>query len=203
VSKVRPSKPPPHPDPPADLFSRDLPIRPISTDWFRIHKIDNDPIFFGKTADNRFDDPQSEFGVLYLGEDASCAFIEVFGHATGIKFVTSQELGQRALARIAAQKPLSLVDLTANGLAQLGADARLCDGDYRVSQRWSRGFWSHPSGPDGILYRSRHDPAKTCAALIDRIIGQVHAATTSPLLSPENEALLSDILDHYGFGKIL
>ena len=37
------------------------------------------PIFFGRTRQNRFDDPLGEFGVLYAAEDAYGAFAETFG----------------------------------------------------------------------------------------------------------------------------
>ena len=37
-----------------------------------------------------------------------------------------------------------------------------------IAQRWSRALWEHPQQPDGIIYRSRHDPSKVCAALFDR-----------------------------------
>ncbi len=80
---------------------------------------------FGRSGDNRFDAPDGEFGVLYAGKDERCAFIEVFGHATGMRFVEQSELAARGLARIAPRRPLRLVNLTGEGLARLGADARL------------------------------------------------------------------------------
>jgi RES domain len=58
--------------------------------------------------------------------------------------------------------------LTGPGLAQLGADERLCAGDYTIAQRWSTAFLHHPQKPDGLYYRSRHDPQRACAALYPR-----------------------------------
>jgi hypothetical protein len=41
-------------------------------------------LHFGSAAVSRFDDPQREFGVLYVAEDIWCAFVETFGQETGI-----------------------------------------------------------------------------------------------------------------------
>jgi hypothetical protein len=82
--------------------------------------------------------------------------------------VSLADLQMRGLARIRFRRPLRLVDLTGPGLHRLQADARLTTGDYAVAQRWSQALLRHPDGRDGILYRSRHDPPRLCAALFER-----------------------------------
>lgn len=121
----------PHADPPADFDKRPLPFTVLRRrhPWYRIHALKFGPIFFGRSGNNRFDAPAGEFGVLYVAKDERGAFIETFGHATGVQFVDSAELAARGLARIEVSRPLHFVDLTSHGLARLGADARLTVGE--------------------------------------------------------------------------
>jgi hypothetical protein len=81
-----------HPEPSASF--RLLVVR-VSWVWCRIHLLKHDPIRFGREPRNRFDGPAGEFGVLYVAKDEHGAFIETFGHATGVRFVTEKELGAR------------------------------------------------------------------------------------------------------------
>jgi hypothetical protein len=176
----------------------------VAHPWARIHDARFGPIWYGKAASNRFDAPAGEFGVLYLAKDAHGAFIETFGHDTGrVPFVTESELRARGLAWVAAKRPLNLVDLRGEGLARLGADAEMTSGgDYGLSRRWARAIHDHPRAPDGILYRARHDPARTCAALFERADAGLTAKRVGSLLDPKNRKLLGDILDTYGYGLV-
>jgi hypothetical protein len=118
--------------------------------WYRVHQLSLTPVFFGKKGGSRFDAPAGEFGVLYVGRDAHCAFIETFGHATGVRSVTTGELAARGMAVITCSRPLRLLDLTGKGLARIGADARLTSSDdYGLSHRWSKAIHDHRSRPDG------------------------------------------------------
>lgn len=193
----------PHPDPPSDLAARTLPVRSTRRAWFRIHRLVFGPLFFGRSGDNRFDAPAGEFGVLYVGADAHCAFIETFGHATGVRVVDRQELALRGLARVIPQRPLRLVDLTSDGLARLGADARLTAGEsYEPPHRWALAIHEHPKKPDGLLYTARHDPARICAALFDRAEPVLRVASLGSLGDPAHDALVGRILDTYDFGLV-
>jgi len=192
-----------HPDPPPDLHQREIPLIDIDQAWFRIHRVDRDPIHFGREAQWRFDSPDRSYGVVYLAVDEHAAFIETFGHVTGVNSVTVSSLSGRHLARIDPARPLRLVDLVSSGgLARLGADARLCTGSYQVSRRWSRALHDHPSRPDGIRYPCRHDPARSAGAVFDHVTGHLSAHRLGSLLTIENGTLLGKILDHYGFGLI-
>ena len=192
-----------HPEPPDDFASVRLMIRPFARTWWRIHRAENDPIYFGRTGRNRFDTPEAEFGVLYLGADTHCSFIETFGHATGVRFVTEAELRARELSAVAASRPLRLVDMRSNGLARMGADAALTSGlDYGVAQRWARAIHAHPRQPDGLLCRARHDPKRLSAAIFDRAANIVSAKRVGSLLAPQHATLLADILDTYRFGLV-
>ena len=160
--------------PPEDLDERELTIVEERGPWMRMHRVDLDPIFFGKSGDGRFDDPEGEYGVLYAAEDAFGAFVESFGRAPGRNIVSWQSLRDRPLSRMgmaATGASLRLVDLTGTGLARIGATADLTSGFYRAAQRWSRTLHEHPSEPDGLLYRLKHDPSRKGVAIFERSKG--------------------------------
>jgi hypothetical protein len=58
------------------------------------------------------------------------------------------------------------------------------------------------SKPDGIYYRSRHDPARMASALFDHCEASVAVAETLGAWAHQ-PALLGEILDHYAFGTDL
>jgi hypothetical protein len=161
-------------------------------------------LFFGSTGDNRFDAPSGEYGVLYLGDSPHCAFAETYGRLEQATYpiISIEELRRRRLSFVQFDRELRVVDLTGPGLAKLRADNRLCDGDYRIAQRWSRALWSHPEQPDGLRYRSRHDPSRLCLALFDRVESVVVSTDQGSLGDPSVRELLAQILDTYGFGLI-
>ena len=158
---------------------------------WRIHRAVHEPLFFGKGAKNRFDAPEGEFGVLYAGMDAHCAFIETFGHSTGIRVVTAAELDVRELSLLRASRSLRLVDLRAEGLARMGADAELTSGpDYPLAQ------------PDGLIYLARHDPSRSSVALFERVAPLLTSERLGAPTGPSQTKRLGDILDTYRFGLL-
>ena len=190
--------------PPDDLGERELPIVEGRGPWLRMHPIDYDPVFFGKTGRGRFDDPEGEYGVLYAAEDAFGAFVESFGRAPGRNIVSWQKLRSRPLSRIGPAETdasLRLVDLTGAGLARLGATAVVSSGPYTAAQRWSRALYEHPGRPDGLLYRLKYDPSRKGVAVFERAAG-MGSEFFGTLIAPEHAKLLSAILDEYGFGLI-
>ena len=171
--------------------------------WFRSHPAGKEPLYFGRSGRNRFDAPEGEFGTLYVGQDEHCVFVETFGHKTGAAdFVTVAALRNRELSRIEPKRSLRLVDLTGSGLARIRSDARLTTGSIAVSQRWALAFRDHPDRPDGIYYRSRHDPDRFCAALFDRTFGILESTSLGAFADASNRDLLADILNTYELGLI-
>jgi len=214
------SAPGPHPDPPTGFSSTTLPFGSKSVHrevreaakgpWYRFHATGLEALHFGRRRTFRFDDPRGKFGVLYAAADEHGAFIETFGQSLhagkpvrGFRFVSDLDLEGRALACIRARRRLRLVDLTGEGLPRIGADERLCAGDYRVAQRWSRAIHAHPSCPDGILYRARRDPSRISAALFDRALPRLAVTPLSTLMDAENRALRDRILATYRLGLLL
>jgi len=190
--------------PPADLPSRAPQIH-VSTEtdiWYRSHSMDKGPLFFGKTMTQRWDAPAGEFGVLYLGSDEFCAFMESIGRSVlRTRLVPRTLVRQKGVSRVRFTRSLRLIDLVSSGgLARIGADGSLSSGrGYKNSQRWSKALRDHPEKPDGIYYRSRHDPSRSACALYD------HCASAVEVVGParswnDDPVLLGRILDHYDLG---
>lgn len=194
--------PGPHPLPPDTLADYSLPMIALTGPWIRFHRCQRDPLHFGRTGDNRFDAPGGEFGVLYVARDAHAAFIETFGQVIDIRAITRIELDNRCLSWIDATRPLRVVDLTGPGLARLGADERLASGRYAEAQVWSLARWQHPARPDGIFYRSRHDPSHFSLGLFDRVAANLRVVARQRLSDPAGATLLADIRDTHGFTVI-
>lgn len=194
-----------HPEPPGDLYARSPLLRTVTpgTIFARIHSRSKGPLFFGKTGGDRFDAPDGSFGVLYVAFDEYCAFIETFGHDTGIRVVTRRALEQRHLSYLEVTEPLRLLDLsTSGGLTRIGADARLLSGSHAIAQRWSTALRNHPSKPAGLVYPARHDTARNACALFDLSDSVLRVTNAGSLLEPQHTLLLAAILNTYDFGLI-
>ena len=194
-----------HPEPPSDLTSREPLVAemPVGVMLFRLHAKGKCPLFFGRTRGNRFDSPDSSYGVLYAGLDEYCAFIETYGQTTGIRRVTESALDGRHLAHLELLRPMKLIDLSnSGGLARVGADSRLFSGSHAVAQRWSAALRGHPSKPDGILYPARHDAARNACAIYECPSSVFKLHSKGSLLEHQHAALLGAILDCYGFALI-
>jgi hypothetical protein len=194
-----PSFPGPHPEPPDDLSHRTLPVRTITQPWFRIHTMTHDPLYFGTRGTNRFDAPDRTFGVLYAAEDAHCAFVEVFGQPTPVRILDRAALAHRGLAVLRTLRLLILVDRSGEGLARIGADARLIAGEHAIAQRWSWSIYHHAEQLDGIICRARHDPSRRSVAIFDRAAAFIELESSASLLDAANAVMLGRILDHYGY----
>lgn len=200
MAQPEPRPPGPHPEPPADLDQRPLPLLHTTQAWLRVHRLEYEPLFFGRTGRYRFDAPAGEYGVLYAAGDAHCAFIETLGHNLDVRIIDLRDLRARGLTLLEVSRPLRLVDLTGPGLARLGADGRLTTGDYTVAQRWALALWRHPDRPDGLVYRSRLDPSRLGAAIYDRTADALTAVRLGGPADPTHARLLAVLLETYGFG---
>jgi hypothetical protein len=164
---------------------------------YRVHRADQDPIFFGRTGNNRFDDPARAFGVLYAGLSEACAFIETFGDPE-FPVIEASLLATRKLSRIVLTRPLRLANLRGRDLRRIGADARLCTGEHAIAQAWSSAIHEHPSEVDGICYVSRRDPSQTSVAVFERAAAALRADVAPHALgSPHHRGLLEKLLSRY------
>jgi len=188
--------------PPKDLNRRKLLIAKYDRQLFRISKTSRGKpgvVYFGKNGTERFDDPDSDYGVCYLAEDEYGAFIEVFGQSLET-LLDEDYIYARALSTLEPKHPLRLVDVTGRGAAWISAAGEMACGDRALSQEWSKALYNHPEKVDGILYRCRHDQERFSVALFDRAKGVLavteHLAWSDAALKP----LLGEILDHYNLG---
>jgi hypothetical protein len=197
-------KPGEHPEPPGDHVDRSplLVELDFGTTLSRIHARTFGPVFFGRTGRFRFDSPDHSFGVLRVGRDESCAFIETFGQDTGIKLVTRKALEERHLSYLKTARPLTLIDLARSGsVARIGADARLLSGSHAIAQRWSAALRALFK-PAGLLYPARHDPARNACALFDLPASVFDLTNAGSLEDSRHAVLLAEILDRYDFGLL-
>ena len=194
------NKPGLHPPPSADLSQRKLPLKTLAaaTIFYRVHQAKYDPIYFSNYGGGRFDTSE---GIIDLGIDEYVAFRETIGRFSKYRLISSEELEKRRMSEIKSSRALSLVDLTGKGLTLLDADARLLTGDYKIAQQWSKALQDHPSSPDGIYYRSLHDPSRFCLALYQIATSSIlQVMNTYDFLSDEYLESLANLLDEYQYG---
>jgi hypothetical protein len=121
-----------------------------------------------RDATSRWDDPDGDFGVLYLGRSPVGAFAETLLRTPTDRDVLWSRAQQKRMATFKLLAPLQLVKLHGEGLAwfQVTAD-KIAEGDYAIPQGLARRI--HAVFPvDGIQYRSRFDNDELCVALFDR-----------------------------------
>ena len=190
-------KMPPPPKPPPGNFNQQallITAFPAGFAWFRLHRKEHPPDFFGKTGAGRFDSPHGGFGSLYIAVEPSGAFVEVFCRQS-VRAATVKRLNAFHVAQFNTDRALKLVDLTGPGPVKMGlGDARPASGNYKIAQQWSQAFHDHPRKPDGLLYRSRHDPDQQLAAIFSR---------TQPIWNYRPLGTLKDYLGEHDFFNLL
>lgn len=185
------------PLPPADLHNRKLPLKVVSGKIFRIHRTAVSGLHFGKSRAQRFDDPLGQYGVLYAALRPEAAFAEVFLRHLSLMLVRELDLEERSISEICCDS-LCCVDLTAAGLRRLSCDNRIAtETPYDIVGQWSRALFLHPQHPDGIVYRSRHNPQFKCVALFDRCQAQLSQILTEGLMSESRQPWTTAQVDKY------
>jgi RES domain len=190
----------PHPSPPADFRSRELPTVCSKGTWYRLNDRDfPSSLYFDRSGSGRFDSPAQGYGILYVGADPYASWIECYGRTHGAKGVSEIVLKQRNLFTIDSQRELVFADVTGNGLVKMGADARLSSGSYVAARQWAQAIYDHPQAVDGIRYRSRHDDERYCYGIFDRCADELQEKNLGNLLE-SNPKLLAEILSCYDYG---
>lgn len=164
----------------------------------RMHPEEYSALYFGKGRENRFDDPKSEYGVLYVAEDEFGAFVETFLRDPRLTLVARNELAKRRLSEIEARTDLSLVDLTGKGLQRAGVTGDISPAPHEETWALSRAIHEHPSKPDGIRYRLKHDLERIGVAIFDRVAAaRLEITSKGSFVDPSNAALLDKFLEEY------
>jgi len=185
--------------PPANLAAIDLPLRQVRGSLYRIHRVGNGPLFFGKTGTNRFDDQARGFGVLYSGLSAEAAFSETFLRNPPAQVISESELALRSIAQIRVRGRLKLVQLYDEGLARMGLTAEIGTCDYSISQAWSSAIYADSRAVDGLIWRGRHDNGTFSVAVFDRSAAKITGAIKSLAI---DEKQLERFSTRWGFGLI-
>jgi hypothetical protein len=169
--------------------------------WQRLYPEEFSALYFGKGRENRFDDPKSEYGVLYVAEDKFGAFVETFLRSPKLTLVARDELAKRTLSEIEASTDLSLVDLTGKGLQRAGVTGDVSMAPHDETWALSRAIHGHPSKPDGIRYRLKHDLERIGIAIFDRVaITNLEVTSKGSLADLSNAMLLGEILKENDIG---
>ena len=190
------------PSPPAWLNTADLPIDvvPAGTPLYRIHRLAHGPVFFGPGAGipptYRFDSPSGAFGVLYVGLSLAAVLVETLLRNPARKMVSYPEMAVRASSTVRGNRDLRLTRLHGTGLQQVGCDNAISTGPYEPCGAWADTLWGHRDKPDGIAYRSRHDPGEMCLAIFEHPGLELEAGPPTPLT--DQLPTIADLLGTYG-----
>lgn len=184
---------------PEDFDRRVLHVVRRGGPWNRFHDKDYSPLYFGKARKYRFDDPAGEYGVMYVAEDEFGAFAETFLRDPKLTLIAEEELARRRLSVIRATGPMTLVDVMGKGLQHAGVTGDVSTAPHQEVQPLSRAIYEHPSRPDGIRYRVRHDLSRVGIAVFDRAVPAVELSyeDRGSLLDPSSQDLLGRLLDEY------
>lgn len=139
------------------------------------------PLFFGRQAKNRFDDPARGYGVLYLAEDLPTTLMESMFHKHrwwvdgATRRVLLPEVRKRMVRIVAVQRTMTLCDLASPGAAAQSfgwTTARLVVRNGPRTRALSAEIAAlktrHGQPFDGIMYLSHRNPGSRCVALFDR-----------------------------------
>lgn len=173
-----------HPPPPAGFDQISLPLVYRAGPFCRVHDREFGPLHFRAPTrkDGRFD---VDAGVMYAALDHEGAFLEVvlrdWGLGQNVRLLSRRFLQSRRLSLVQFERPLRLVDISEDGAAMLGVDARISTGaDYPMAQTWAEAIWSHPERPDGIFYTSRHNARLHSVAIFRRRCAGEDTASHEP-----------------------
>jgi hypothetical protein len=193
--------------PPADLHARSLLTINLApgTAVHRIHSRKYHPHFFGPARpatgakwpdpQHRFDDPEGEYGVCYVGLTDNAAFVETVLRDQWLPHLSAADLEDVCLADGRAGRELRLAQFGGRGLRRLRTNAASVHAPYSITQAWSRALWSHPDKVDGIAYRSGWDDDLTCVVLFARAPGGLVIDPGPPIMDLPHR--LGPILDWY------
>ncbi len=138
--------------------------------------------------------------MMHVAEDEFGAFVETFLRDPEFTLIDEEELRERRLSVIQASGLITLVDVTGKGLRRAGVTGDISTAPHQEVQPLSRAIYEHPSRPDGIRYRLRHELSRVGIAVFDRAVLGVELPheDRGSLLDPSNQDLLGALLDSYG-----
>lgn len=135
----------------------------------RFHSLAFDPVHFDRGQGGRLNAPDGSYGVLHVASTVGGAFAETFLRRPGRTLLPPGLIAAKAHATVLVGRELRVVRLHGNGLGRLGCTAEVTHSGlpYDLPQAWSKALHDHPTKPDGIAYRARHDDDQLCYAIFD------------------------------------
>lgn len=178
MAKLPPT--PPH----AAAFARfNLRILKVNvTRLVRVSRHDSGEPYFGRSAANRFDDPNRHFGTCYLGFDVLTAVAETALHdevpLRGRFKVAQHDFESRQIVRFPHSALLRLADFTGVALKTMLGDSSISTVlPYDIPQQWAAAVHAHPSEVDGICYVSRQLNDRKAVVIFDRASAKLRSAS--------------------------
>lgn len=169
-------------------------------EFHRVHRTEHHPIFFGPgpgaPPTYRFDSASGSFGVLYVAFRFAGALVETLSRNPRRKMVAQADIEARASSVVRCRRALRVVQLHSAGLQILGLDNSISTGPYEPCGAWADALWAHPDAPDGLAFRSRHDPDQICLAIFERAGSGFDAEPAVRLVDRLPE--IANILGAYG-----
>jgi hypothetical protein len=137
--------------------------------WFRIARLG--PNYYSSHPGNRFSTREIPGGVLYLGEDSTTCFWEVFWEtlsSVGQELrVDRKKITERSVYAATLKRDFVVFNAcNPVHLKRVGANAVGCfNGDYAVCRGWGALVYLAPEKVDGILFPSARSGGKKNLAL--------------------------------------
>jgi hypothetical protein len=182
-------------------------VVPWETDepLWRIHRAENPALWYGpavgETPRGRFDAPDAEYRICYLGGSPAAAFVETMLRGRRHRLITRATLQARVITRVDALRPLRLAQLDGIGLAMMGVGGdTVHDADYAASRRLALAAFRRDPRIDGLRYRSRWDDDCFCVAVFDRAGGAVNAKPEGERL--DRAAVIRTSIERYRVGIV-
>lgn len=138
------------------------------------------PLYYRRDGTNRYDAPQRDYGVMYLGRDLPTALMESVFHThqwptDAKRSIALKEIQSRMVRAVGVLDDLCLANLTAEGVMAgffgLNLEQLACR-DYTHTQQVSAEVHAmHEDGVtlfDGVLYPSRNNYPAASIALFER-----------------------------------
>ena len=173
----------------------------VGRTWRRIYDDAHpDPLGYGSRP-SRFSDPTgAAFGLVYGGESAKVAFVEAIlrdlAIGTGGDFpLELTALTTKILATLEVIEPLTVIDLTGDGLVKMRIPTDIAHRrDHRLARRWGQAIHDHVDEVDGILFASRLIGHQNIA-IYDRALHKLKGAATPHLMDCRGEvaAIFDDL----------
>jgi hypothetical protein len=110
--------------------------------------------------------------------------------------VAHADIETRATSVLHCRRNLRIVRLHGAGLQILGLDNSISTGPYEPCGAWADALWMHPEAPDGLGFRSRHDPDEICLAIFERPATPFDADPPEGLV--EQLPVAANLLSRYG-----